>query len=73
MTISFPDQEYTFATICVDIGKGVFHIVGFDSEGRITLSGKIKRLVLVKAIEGLPRSIVGDACLRRNRHPIIEI
>ena len=64
MTVRSHDQDFAFTSIGVDIGKDVFHIVGFDPEGRITLRRKIKRLAMVKAFEGLPRCIVGmEACL----------
>ena len=46
-------------SIGVDIGKEVFHLVGFDSEGKIVLRQKIKRLALVSTFEKLPRCIVG--------------
>ena len=50
--------------IGIDIGKDVFHIVGFDSAGKIVLRRKIKRLALVATFEKLPRCIVGlEACL----------
>jgi transposase len=42
----------------------VFHIVGFDGDGRIALRRKIKRLSLVTEFEKLPPCIVGmEACL----------
>ena len=48
----------------IDIGKDVFHIVGFDGEGQIVVRRKIKRLALVKVFETLPRCVVGlEACL----------
>ena len=55
MTVSSPDQDFAFTSIGIDIGKEVFHIVGFDPEGRITLRRKIKRLAVVKEFEKLPR------------------
>ena len=52
------------SVIGVDIGKDVFHIVGFDAVGEIVLRRKIKRLSLVSEFEKLPRCIVGmEACL----------
>ncbi len=52
------------ASIGVDIGKDVFHIVGFDADGMVVLRRKIKRFGLVGAFEKLPRCIVGlEACL----------
>ncbi len=48
----------------IDIGKDVFHIVGFDGDGQIVVRRKIKRLALVKVFEQLPRCVVGlEACL----------
>lgn len=50
--------------IGIDIGKDVFHLVGFDDAGKIALRRKIKRLALVNELEKLPRCIVGmEACL----------
>lgn len=51
-------------TIGVDIGKDVFHLVGFDGDGKLVLRQKIKRLALVTTFEKLPRCVVGmEACL----------
>ncbi len=64
MTVSSRDQDFTFASIGIDIGKDVFHIVGFDLDGQIALRRKIKRFALVKEFEKLPRCVVGmEACL----------
>ena len=50
--------------IGVDIGKDIFHIIGFDRAGEIVLRRKIKRLALVATFETLPRCVVGlEACL----------
>ena len=50
--------------IGIDIGKDVFHLVGFDVDGKIVLRKKIKRLGLVPTFEKLPRCPVGmEACL----------
>jgi transposase len=52
------------ASIGIDIGKDVFHVVGLSSDGRIAFCRKIKRLALVETFKKLPRSIVGmEACL----------
>jgi transposase len=52
------------SSIGVDIGKDVFHIVGFDPDGKIVLRRKFKRLALDSELEKLPRCIVGmEACL----------
>lgn len=52
------------AVIGVDIGKDVFHLVGFDRTGQVVLRKKIKRLALQDTFAGFPRCIVGmEACL----------
>lgn len=52
------------ASVGIDIGKNVFHIVGFDPDGQIVLRRKIKRLALIATFEKLPACIVGmEACL----------
>ncbi len=44
----------SFASIGIDIGKEVFHIVGFSTDGRIAFRRKIKRLALVEIFKKLP-------------------
>jgi transposase len=57
-------EAQTFFSIGIDIGKDVFHLVGFDSSGNVVLRRKIKRLALVSTFETLPPCIVGmEACL----------
>ncbi len=52
------------ASIGVDIGKEVFHLVGFDTDGKIAFRRKIKRLALIETFKRLPPCIVGmEACL----------
>ncbi|WP_419797708.1 MAG: IS110 family transposase [Terasakiella sp.] len=52
------------SSIGIDIGKDVFHIVGFDPNGNIVIRRKIKRLSLEKEFERFPPCIVGmEACL----------
>jgi len=62
-----PKTEITaapLAVIGVDIGKEVFHLVGFGADGRIAFRKKIRRLDLKDAFEQLPRCMVGmEACL----------
>jgi transposase len=41
-------------TIGVDIGKDIFHIVGFDADGKIALRRKINRLALAETFKKLP-------------------
>lgn len=48
----------------IDIGKDVFHLVGFDPTGNLVLRKKIKRLALITTFEDLPRCVVGtEACM----------
>ena len=57
-------KNSSLISIGIDIGKEVFHLVGFDGDGKIALRRKIKRLALVKEFEKLPSCIVGmEACL----------
>ena len=52
------------ASVGIDIGKEVFHVVGFGADGKIALRWKIKRLALADAFKKLPPCIVGmEACL----------
>ena len=56
--------ENCVAVVGVDIGKDVFHLVGFDEAGTLVLRKKIKRLALVSTFEKLSQCIVGmEACL----------
>ncbi len=59
-----PPQDLKLTSIGVDIGKDIFHIVGFDVNGEVVLRRRIKRLALSATFETLPRCIVGlEACL----------
>src|SRR3954451_2761686 len=62
-----PKTESTAApltVIGVDIGKEVFHLVGFGADGKIAFRKKIRRLDLNGAFDQLPRCIVGmETCL----------
>src|ERR1700750_2020895 len=52
------------ASIGIDIGKEVFHVVGFGTDGKIAFRRKIKRLALIETFRRLPPSVVGmEACL----------
>jgi transposase len=52
------------ASIGIDIGKEVFHVVGFGADGKIAFCRKIKRLALIETFRRLPPSVVGmEACL----------
>ena len=58
---SFPSE---LSVVGIDIGKDVFHLVGFDADGKIVLRKKIRRLALVPTFEKLPPCLVGmEACL----------
>jgi hypothetical protein len=51
-------------SIGIDIGKDVFHIIGFDHNGKVVLRRKFRRLALDAVFEKLPRCVVGmEACL----------
>lgn len=64
MKAKTPEQSDDFAVIGVDIGKDVFHLVGFDRSGQRILRKKIKRLALQSTFEKLPRCVVGmEACM----------
>jgi hypothetical protein len=64
MATTSKQKTVTFASVGIDIGKEVFHLVGFDLAGRIVLRRKIKRLALISEFEKLPPCIVGmEACL----------
>jgi hypothetical protein len=40
--------------IGVDIGKDIFHIVGFGADGKIALRRRVKRLALAETFKKLP-------------------
>ncbi len=42
-------------SVGVDIGKDIFHLVGFDHDGHLVLRKKIKRLALVATFKDLAR------------------
>ena len=57
-------NDLSIHVIGIDIGKDVFHLIGFDSDGNIRLRRKIRRLALTDIFQKLPRCIVGmEACL----------
>ena len=50
--------------IGVDIGKEVFHLVGFAADGKIAFRRRIRRLGLKDVFEKLPPCIIAmEACL----------
>lgn len=64
MTTSSQQNDFALASVGIDIGKDVFHLVGFDLDGNIVLRRKIRRSALVNEFEKLPPCIVGmEACL----------
>lgn len=64
MTPKLNDKMAGVATVRIDIGKYVFHLVSFDAGGTMVLRKKIKRLALVQTFEALPRCVVCmEACL----------
>src|SRR3990170_472606 len=65
MTSEVGQPPQAFASIGIDIGKEIFHVVvGFDVHGKVVLRKKFKRLALEREFEKLPPSIVGlEACL----------
>jgi hypothetical protein len=42
------------SSIGIDIGKDVFHLVGFETNGEIVLRRKVKRLALVTSSLSAP-------------------
>ena len=42
----------------IDIGKEVFHLVGFDDIGKLVLRKKIKRLALEQTFEKLDLPVI---------------
>ena len=64
MTSAQQQNLKALTSVGIDIGKDIFHIVGFDQDGKIVLRRKFKRLALNKQFEKLPRCVVGmEACL----------
>jgi hypothetical protein len=58
------DTTAPLASIGIDIGKEVFHLVGFGTDGKIAFRRKIKRLALADTFRKLPPCVVGmEACL----------
>ena len=58
------NTEAELTVVGVDIGKDVFHLVGFDVNGKIAFRRKIRRLALEETFKALPACIVGmEACL----------
>ena len=62
MTIEQPKQ--TFASIGNDIGKDVFHIIGFDISGNVVLRKKFERESCINV-----RSLSGACALDQHGNP----
>jgi transposase len=58
------------ASIGIDIGKDVFHLVGFSLDGQIAFRRRIKRLALVETFKKLPPCIVGMEAVERRSDSI---
>ena len=64
MNSKIPEDVGEIAVIGIDIGKDIFHLVGFDHSGQRVVRKKIKRLALQSTFEKLPRCVVGmEACM----------
>ncbi len=64
MATTSKQNTFALSSIGIDIGKEVFHLVGFSLEGKLVLRKKIQRLALVSVFENLAPCIVGmEACL----------
>ena len=60
MTSDHGQTAQTFASIGIDIGKDVFHIVGFDLQGKVVLRKKFKRLALEGELASCRRTSSGS-------------
>lgn len=64
MTTTSKDSIPALASVGIDIGKDIFHAVGFDSDGKIVLRRKFKRSALEVEFAKLPPCPVGmEACM----------
>ncbi len=64
MAATSKQKTFALTSVGIDIGKDVFHLVGFNPDGKIVLRRKFKRLALVSEFEKLPPCVVGmEACL----------
>lgn len=59
MATASKQNSFALTSVGIDIGKGVFHLVGFGADGNIVLRKKIKRLALVSVFANLAPCIVG--------------
>ena len=59
-----PEMGSSLAVVGVDIGKEMFHLVGFGVDGKIAFRRRIRRSAFRDAFAKLPPCIVGmEACL----------
>lgn len=64
MTSGIKHDPSRVSVVGIEIGKDVFHLVGFDADGELVLRQKIKRLALAYTFDQLTRCIVGlEACM----------
>jgi transposase len=54
-----PSTPCTVATIGIDIGKNIFHLVGLDQRGHIVLQLKTSRGQLDRRLANVPRCLIG--------------
>src|SRR5215211_3753081 len=56
-------SDESIATIGIDLGKNIFHLIGMDARGRIVLRRKVARGQLLQCLANLPVCLVGmEAC-----------
>jgi transposase len=64
MEASTENFTSSLAVIGIDIGKEIFHLVGFGADGEIAFRKKIKRLALTGTFKKIRPCIIGmEACL----------
>src|SRR5918994_2119490 len=57
------DGAMTIVTLGLDLGKNWIHMVGFDSQGNIVLSRRVRRRQLVTLTANMPACLIGmEAC-----------
>ena len=56
--------QSSIAVIGIDIGKNVFHVIGLDAHGAISLKAKVCRTQLAVRLANLPPCLIGmEACV----------
>ena len=64
MTTKSAPLDEDLSVIGIDIGKDVFHLVGFELRQASGVAQEIRRLALVTTFQQFPRCVIGmDACL----------